>query len=65
MLLGEEGNSKTNLHLKQTFGTLTSYLKAVNNDLVDMELDKTYFGQTRLLQGMYLEEDCSMCSHHF
>lgn len=49
MLPGEEGDSKINLHLKQTFGTSPSYLRAVNNDLVNMGFDKTYFGQTRLM----------------
>lgn len=49
MLPGEEGDSKINLHLKQTFGTLPSYLRAVNNDLLNMGFDKTYFGQTRLM----------------
>lgn len=57
MLPGEEGDSKINLHLKQTFGTLPSYLRAVNNDLLNMGFDKTYFGQTRLMWDLYWRKD--------
>lgn len=59
MLLGE-GNSKINLHLRQTSIILTSHLRVVNKNLVNMEFDETYFGQTRFMCSLYVEEECSV-----
>lgn len=45
MLIGEEEeNSKINPHLRQTFGTLTSCLRVVNKDLVNVEFDEMRIG---------------------